>query len=289
MASLEDLADDLYALRPDEFTAARNDLVKQTKPSDADLAAQLQALKKPSPAAWVVNALARHRRDDLIELVQLGATMREAQAELDRGALAQLTRQRRQLVTAMARTGAELGSELGHKVTQPVVDEVAQTLQAALSDELAGGAVLSGRLLRSLETVGTEVDVTDAVAAPGDLAIPKAPPKPKSKSNVVDLASHRELAEARKAAEDAEREVEQAQSEVDELDAALDEKASERDRLADELAALEEQIADLESRLRTIDRERRAMDRDREKADRILEQQRRLLERARERVTGLER
>lgn len=285
MAALEDLADGLYALRPDEFTAARNALAKDTKGSDAELAAEVQALRKPSPAAWVVNALARHRREELVELVQLGATMREAQAELDRASIAELAKQRRQVVAAMARSGAELAAELGQKVTQPVVDEVAQTLQAALADEVAAGAVLSGRLLRRLETVGTEVDVTDAVAAPGDLAIPAAPPK--RKSNVVDLASHRELAEARKAAEDAERSTEEAEGAVDDIDSAIADVVSRRDELADELGRLEEKVADLESHIRTLDRERRALDRDREKADRLLEQERRALGRARDRVTEL--
>lgn len=285
MAPLEDLADGLYALRPDEFTAARNALAKETKATDADLAAELQTLRKPSPAAWVVNALSRHRRDELVELVQLGATMREAQADLDRASIAELTKQRRQVVAAMARNGADLAAELGQKVTQPVVDEVAQTLQAALSDEVAAGAVLSGRLLRSLETVGTDVDVTDAVAAPGDLAIPKAPPK--AKSNVVDLASHRELAEARKAAEEAERSTEEAEGVVDDIDSAIADVVSRRDELADELGRLEEKVADLESHIRTLDRERRSLDRDREKADRSLEQERRALARARDRVTEL--
>jgi hypothetical protein len=287
MARLEDLADGLYALRPDEFTAARNALAKDTKAEDAELAAQVRALKKPSAVAWVVNSLARHRKDELVELVQLGATMREAQADMDRAAMAELTRQRRQVVGAMARDGADLAAELGQKVTQPVIDEVAQTLQAALSDELAAGAVLTGRLVRGLETVGTEVDVTDAVAAPGDLAIPKAPPKPKS--NVVDLASHRELAEARRAVEEAERDTGEAEGAVEDVDTAIAEVTSRRDELADELAQLEERVADLESHVRTLDRERRSLDRDREKADRALEQQRRVLERAKERLATLSR
>ncbi len=185
----------------------------------------------------------------------------------------------------MARDAAELAAELGHKITQPVVDEVAQTLQAALSDELASGAVLSGRLLRGLETVGTEVDVTDAVAAPGELKIPKAPPK--AKSNVVDLASHRELAEARKAVEEAERDADEAEGAVEGVDAAIAEVSSRRDELADELSKLEEKVADLESHIRTLDRERRSLDRDREKADRVLEQSRRQLERAKERLASL--
>lgn len=285
MARLEDLADELYALRPDEFTAARNDLAKRTKSDDAELARQVQALKKPSVAAWVVNNFARNRRDDLVELVQLGASMREAQEDMDRAALAELTRQRRQVVSAMARDAASLAEDAGQNVSQTVIDEVAQTLQAALADELAAGSVLSGRLLRSLETVGTEVDVTDAVAAPGELDIPKAPPK--RKSNVVDLASHRELAEARKAVEAAEREADEAERALDEIDAAIEEATARRDELADELSELEERVAELESHIRTLDRERRSLDRDRDKADRILEQQRRALDRAKDRLAEL--
>ncbi|MBU1586333.1 MAG: hypothetical protein KKH51_00105, partial [Actinobacteria bacterium] len=67
------MADPLYALAPAEFTAARNLAAREVKDSaDLELAARVQELKKPSPAAWAVNLLARQRADELEQLAELG-------------------------------------------------------------------------------------------------------------------------------------------------------------------------------------------------------------------------
>ena len=50
--SIEDVADRLYALEPEEFTAARDDAAKNT---DGDERKQIKALRKPTVGAYVVN------------------------------------------------------------------------------------------------------------------------------------------------------------------------------------------------------------------------------------------
>ncbi len=274
--TLASIADELYALAPAEFTAARNAKVRDVKDDgDKELATRVQELRKPSPAAWGVNLLARHRAAELEQLAQLGASMREAQAELDRAELGELTRQRRQVVAALAKQASALASESHHNLTAAVVEEVAQTLQAALGDPAAAAAVRSGRLTRPLEAVGFEdVDLTDAVAAP-DASMVSAPRAESRKAPVRDLAAVR-------AAKEAEKRADEADAEVKRLDRRIEQVEDGRDRLETKLAELEDHVRAIEEEIRDADRDARGLHRDRDKAKRSAEDLRSEAERLRE-------
>ena len=227
--------------------------------ADPELAQRVQALRKPSPSAWAVNLLARARANELEQLADLGATMRDAQDELDRDQLAALTRQRRALVNALAKQASSLASETHHTLTTSVLEEVAATLQAALNDESASSAVRSGRLVHSLEATGIEpVDLTDAVAAP-DASMVSAPRAASHRAPVRDLAAVRAAKEAQKRADAADAEVRGIESRLERGEAA-------REKLSQKLAQLEEQVRLVEDELRDADRDRRALERDRDRA-----------------------
>jgi len=261
----------LYELRPDEFTAARNARAQAAKPDDRELAARIQELRRPSPAAWLVNQLVRHRQAEVEAVLELGAEARDAQGRFDAVELAELGRQRRRLVSAVAGEAGELAEELGAPVRTPVLDEVAQTLQAAMSDAAAADAVRSGRLVRALEAVGVEVDLSDAVAG--------GPPPSTRRADVASdsgaaPATHSAGARAsdrraRAARERAERTVTAAGLRAAEASAALeaidarladagrrhDEHATRRDELEAQLRRVEAEIADAERTLRALTRE----------------------------------
>ena len=260
--TLAQIAHPLYGLAPAEFTAARNAAAREVKDSaDLELAARVQELKKPSPAAWAVNLLARERADELEQLAELGETMREAQEELDRAQLAELTRQRRALVNALAREAAALATVARHNLTATVVEEVAKTLQAALNDPAAAAAVRSGRLVRGLEATGIEpVDLTDAVAAP-EASMLSAPRPASERKAVRDLAAVRAAKEAQKKADEAELEVRGIERSISDVE-------TRRGRLESRLADLEEQVSALEDELRESDRDLRSLGRDRDRAAR---------------------
>jgi len=58
--NLEQVADELYALAPAAFTAARDEQASQARASgDADLAGAIKKLRRPTVSAWLVNLLAR--------------------------------------------------------------------------------------------------------------------------------------------------------------------------------------------------------------------------------------
>ena len=260
--TLAEIADELYALTPAEFTAARNARARDVKDTkDLELAERVMSLRKPSPAAWAVNLLARERPGELEQLAELGGAMREAQQELDRDQLAELTRQRRALVQALAREAAALASAARHTLTTAVTEEVAQTLQAALSDPAAAAAVRSGRLQRALEATGVEpVDLTDAVAAP-EASMISAPRAEARRAPVRDLAAVR-------AAKDAEKRADEADAAVRALERRVEQVESTRDRLESRLAELEQQVGAVEDELRDTDRDLRSLGRERDRAER---------------------
>ena len=171
------VAEELYALPPGDFTGTRNAWAKQTKADgDAELAKRVQELRRPSVAAWVVNMLMRHQGEQMTQVLELGSSLRQAQSDLDADALRELTRQRRQLTTAVTHQGRLLAAELGQKVTQAVADQVESTLHAAMVDEQAAAALRSGMLVTTLTATGVgDVDVVDAVAVPSALGLTARP------------------------------------------------------------------------------------------------------------------
>ena len=144
-------ADDLYALDPTEFTAARDRLAAELrKAGDKEAAAGVKALRRPTVTAWALNQLARRHGDEVGLLLSASAEVARAQAEASAGGDAatfrRLTKERRELVHRLAATAAgllderEAGSGAGRR------DALVSALEAASMDEEGGQALLAGRL-----------------------------------------------------------------------------------------------------------------------------------------------
>lgn len=182
-------ADALYALVPEEFTAARNARAADAKPSDPALAKGIGGLRRPSPAAWIVNRLAREHADELGDLVGLGGELADAQASGDGRALTALASERRRAVGDLLRLASALADAADRAPSRAVLDEVERTLVAATVSAEAGAAVRSGRLVRALQAVGSEVDVADAVA--GEVApVAAGAPRRGSRGGSAGLSEH---------------------------------------------------------------------------------------------------
>ncbi|HET6699052.1 MAG TPA: hypothetical protein VFG88_08190 [Nocardioidaceae bacterium] len=168
--SLGDVADELYALAPGDFTGARNARATELRGVDRELAAQVKRLPKPSTAAWVVNMLVRHQAELVDQVVELGGSLREAQRNMAGDELRELNRQRRRLTAAVATQARALGSDLGVRVSDAVSTQVEETLRAAMVDEGAAAAVRTGQLVEPLAATGldqiAEEQVSAAVAVP---------------------------------------------------------------------------------------------------------------------------
>lgn len=247
-SALDDIADELYALRPEEFTATRNSRAGEA--SDRSLASEIRALKKPSVAAWAVNRLVRASPAELRQVLALADDLREAQQDLDAAAMSKLNRDRRALTTALARRAAEVCAEDRAVLSSAVLDDVAKTLNAAMMDAAAADAVMTARLVRPLEVVGFGgVDLDGAVA--GTVAargvVTAGAPGAASALNKDELAHRRALKAAQRTAREAAQAAAEADRERARATAKLEKARDRQGRLherRDELAAELKRVAD---------------------------------------------
>ena len=152
---LAQATEDLYRLEPGEFVPARNELARRLRAAgNRDLAGRVAKLRRPSPAAWAVNQLARRHRADLEGLLRLGEALRAAQSRALAGAdaaeLREAGRARREGVARLAEAAMDLLAERGAGAGAHH-GEIAATLEAASLDPQAAALVASGRLPSSLE------------------------------------------------------------------------------------------------------------------------------------------
>ena len=140
-------AERLYALRREEFTRARAELVGAARSDgDRELAGAIGKLRRPTVAAWLVNQMARQRPDQLRSLVELGERMRAAHEQLDGAALRELSRPRRELLEEILGSVRDIGKAADVPVSDAMTRELDTMFSAALADSASGKTLRSGRL-----------------------------------------------------------------------------------------------------------------------------------------------
>jgi hypothetical protein len=133
MSVMADELDELYEVKPGEFTALRTKLAAAAKQrSDTDTAKQVSAARKPTVAAWVVNRVALRDQDIRTRLAGLGERLRDAHAAMDGDRIRKLSAEQRRLVEDVARAAFE-EAELADP-SAALRDDVTGTLQAAIAD-----------------------------------------------------------------------------------------------------------------------------------------------------------
>jgi hypothetical protein len=274
--NLEQVADELYALAPAAFTAARDEQAGRARASgDAAFAGEIRKLRRPTVSAWLVNLLAREDSGQVDDLLELGRSLRAAQQALDGDRLRELSAERRRLVAALTQEVQRLAADAGQAVSAQVEREVRDTLEAALADQGMADAVRSGRLTKPLSYVGLGegIGVSDAVAVWSAPAArpsrPPAPSRPARKGRAAaapgDARETKEAARARREAEAAERARQEAEAaernrqdateDVREAQAGLDEAEQEVTGAREKHQALQRQIDELERQLDQIQEE----------------------------------
>jgi len=253
--------DALYAVVPGEFVSTRQDLAAQARASgDTALAAEIGKLRKPTVGAWLTNLLARTEAEQLDQLVDLGALLRDAQQALDGAQLRELGRQRVQVVAALAALARRHAAELGQPVGEGAVREVESTLTAALAEESAADLVRAGALTSALEYVGggfgrpgdpqavrtrapvarpTPVKAATIGGGPGLHAVPALPGGRQDEAAQDIDRAERALAAARLQAAEAAGRQSEAQSDRRRAEEAVDAAGAEEVALAGELVELE--------------------------------------------------
>ena len=170
-AELASVATELYGRPLREFIEHRTAAAREL---DKPLAASVRALRKPSPAAWLVDQLVRSDAAEIAAAIALGVDLQRAQTDGDGERIRDLSRRHRDEVRNLTESARTIAVSSGLTASAAVLDEVAQTVSAGMSDAGAAAAIRSGLLVRSLRSTGFEpVDLTDAIAVPG-VALPDA-------------------------------------------------------------------------------------------------------------------
>ena len=203
-----DELDELYGVKPEEFTALRTELAAAAKKrGDAAAAKLISSARKPTAAAWVVNLLAHTNEDAKHSLADLRKRLRAAHAAMDGAAIRELTAEQRSLVDQLTRAAFD-----GAEVTNPSAtlrEDVTGTLQAAVADPDVADRL--GRLTKAERWSGFgdfgATTAVSSVARSGKGGSKSAPSRDRSDRDrpADDHGSTRELEEAKAALAAAEK------------------------------------------------------------------------------------
>lgn len=241
--SVEKIAARLYALPPEQFTAARDaEVARARQAGELPVARELAALRRPTVAAWLVNLLAAQRPEQVTDLLALGDELRAAQQELRGTRLRELSGRRRQVVDGLAAQARDLALAAGRSAREnlPLRDVVA-TLNAALADTEVADQVRAGRLVRPTSYAGFgEVAGSVPPVVEGAGPHPAVPGAGRSVERAGDSAAQRQRAARERAAHERLR---LARQELAEAEAGYQEAAARVDEVAGRLAVIQHEHA----------------------------------------------
>ncbi|MFJ9080370.1 hypothetical protein ACIRO3_34820 [Streptomyces sp. NPDC102278] len=252
------LTHELYGLRPQEFTAARDARASEARVAgERAVAKRIAELRKPTLAAWCANLLARADEAQARRLLELGQALREAHRTLAGEELRELSGRQHVVIAAMARQARVLAGEAGQPVSEGVQHEVEQILHAVLTDHDAAEAWVGGVLVKAphaavgfagLEPVPDTTSRRTSTTAP-------APPSAETRARARSRAQATAQAKA-EAKTKAKALAERAAGEAEHAEAVLAEAEAELSDQRARLAALEEEIASLKEKLARAGAER---------------------------------
>jgi hypothetical protein len=217
----DDALDELYWVKPEDFTATRTRLAAAAKErGEAAVAKEITASRRPTAAAWAVNRLVLSRGKARQRMTDLRERLRGAHAEMDGARIRELSAEQRKLIdelTAAALDAAELKNP-----SAALRDDIATTLQAAIADPSVGDRL--GRLAKAESWSGFG---DFGVAAPVSTATRAAKAKTKDKTAPAEKRSREEATEAEREYETAKAALATAERAKADAGTALDERQSE--------------------------------------------------------------
>jgi hypothetical protein len=228
--NFDQVADELYTLSREQFTAARNDRAAEARTNGRkELAEKIKKLPKPTTAAWLANQIVRNYRGQAERLINVGDSLRKAHKAVKGKALQELSRQRHELVGELVEKGRTVAHEKGISVSEAAATELEDIFAAAVADSGAGEKLLEGRLGTSLASVGSSAEAW--LLSAGTPA--KRPASPRAKPRDDGRDRRRELERAAETMHSAERAVTGVQREL----AAAERRLHEAQQSVDDLRA----------------------------------------------------
>jgi hypothetical protein len=227
----------LYGLAPEEFTAARDALVRRLKKEGrADEAAAVAKMRRPSRTAWALDQLARREPALVAEVLRAGKRLRDTMAASEGRAVLDTAQadERRALSDAVTRA-LELLTDARATTGDTAAVQMAETLRAAILDPDVESRLVAGTLDSDVSAPG--FDVLAARPAEGQ-AVVGAGAGSSSRSDRAGAAKEQRRLQALR--QRREREARQARGRADDAVAkaeAAEDKAHELRRRAEELVA----------------------------------------------------
>jgi chromosome segregation ATPase len=245
-ADLEPRLAPLYREPPDEFVAGRDALAKALRAEgEGEAAAAVRKLRKPSPAAWLINRVAADDPALVRRLAEAAERLAEVQQRVldgsgDADELREAALAERDCAEALLRAARDLAAE--HPVSKSAVDRAAQTLQAVGSDPDLRQRMLRGMVERDQQAATIGLPATAAAAA--------APAAPRRRRDRARDRARDELAGLRETLSEleAQRDAQRREVEAAEVEAR---------RLKLELGQVESRIRDLGRRIDKAERRAR--------------------------------
>jgi hypothetical protein len=265
---VEEDVDELYGVAPEEFTARRKELVAAAKKrGDAEAAKLVAAARRPTAAAWVVNALVRADDTARARLGDLSERLRAAHASMDGARIRELSSEQRKLVDQLVLAGLKAAD-----VSQPSAalrDDVVGTLQAAIADPDVAARL--GRLEKAERWSGFgDFGSVTAVGAARKPKAPKAPKVPESESSDDRESVESEVAAATERVALARADVDDAEHALHDADDLLSERTAKLATARRRYEKLLETLSAAEREVETADEEATAAERAaKEAADRL--------------------
>ncbi|MGW2273214.1 hypothetical protein [Streptomyces yangpuensis] len=253
MADIDAVAAELYGLRPEEFTAARDaHAAAARKAGRRAEAKRIAALRKPTLAVWAANRLARADADQAERLLELGEGLREAHRTLSGEELRGLSHQQHVVIAAMAGEARRLAREAGQDLSAAVQREVEQILRSVLADPEAAGTWVRGVLAKAPPPA---VGFADVAPEPG--AAPRPPMATVAGERGTEPETETEQGPERESKPKADaREAERTRRQAELAEEALARAETERAQARTGLEALDEETGLLEMRLERAREER---------------------------------
>ena len=234
-ADFEGDVDRLYGLPLNEFTSARDELVKLLRAQgERERAQEVKSLRKPTAAVWVVNQLARERQLDVQRLLKAGESLTKSQAQAAAGKSSQAFPEARQNERNALERLAEAAREIGERVGigSAALGRARETLRAASLTAEGRELLRRGRLTEEIEPPGFE-------ALTGMEGLGQKPASAKRKPPRSD-----DRAEKRRAVKEARELVRQLRAEERERASAARSAAREAERAEAEAGAARGRAAD---------------------------------------------
>jgi hypothetical protein len=251
--NLDDVAQEIYGLSPEEFTERRNARAKEIiAAGNRELGAEVRRLPKPTVSAWLANMLVRTRAARVTELVALGQELREAQSQGARADMRRVQDRRREIIRDLVAAASQCATEAGHSMGSQVQRQLEDTLEAAVADPESAALLKAGTLSSPLAFIGfggmNATTQRRPAKPPGEKPLRTSSSENESRGKAG--TAERALAKATESLSSAQRATESAKASVE---------------------AARRRVNGASARHRAAARELREADRDRERANQELE------------------